>query len=78
MLLIFVFDCEFFLFVNILRGLIGIKLECGEIEREFWCWLFNFEVFEFYYCVFLVEVKKEDVVYLINREDEILKEIFKV
>ena len=64
--------------VNTPRGPTGIKSERGEIERESRRRPLNPEASEFYYRAFPVEVKKEDVAHSTNREDEILKEIFRV
>ena len=62
--------------VNTPRGPIGIKLERQESQRE--SRPLNPEASEFHYRAFPVKVKREDVAHSTNREDEILKEMFKV
>ena len=62
--------------VNTPRGPTGIKSEREESQRE--SRPLNPEASEFHYRAFPVEVKREDVAHSTNREDEILKEIFKV
>ena len=62
--------------VNTPRGPTRIKSEREESQRE--SRPLNPEASEFHYRAFPVEVKREDVAHSANREDKILKEIFKV